>query len=96
MRLSLIILAILVIGVPAVGIDLLPDDAAFSKTITLNLRGEALSDVAKILSKVSEVNIRASRDTADQKITILVDKMPLKDVMNGIATLFGWSWTVKT
>jgi len=34
-------------------------------------------------------------DVADQKVTILVDSMPLRDVMNRVATLFGWSWTIE-
>ncbi|MCE5323272.1 hypothetical protein LLG46_08145 [bacterium] len=95
MRLALIIISLLAICMPAAAVDLFSNDVAFSKTVTLDLKGEALSDVAKVLSKAAGVNIRPSKDVADQKVTILVDNMPLRNVMNHLAKLFGWSWTVK-
>ncbi len=95
MRLIPIIIALLAICIPAVGTEQLPDDAALSRTITLNLKGEALSDVTKILSKAADINIRTTKDVADQKVTLIVDSMPLKDIMNHLATLFGWKWAVK-
>lgn len=95
MRFTLIILVLLIIGLPSFGIELIPDDATFSKAVTMDSKGESLSDVVKVLSKAAGVSIRASEDVADQKVTILVDSMSIRDVMNGIATLYGWSWAVK-
>lgn len=95
MRLLLVIFCLLAIGLPALAIDLLPEDAILSKLVTLDLKGESLSDIAKVLSKATGVNVRASADVSDQKATVLVGNMPLRDVMNGLATLYGWSWAVK-
>lgn len=96
MRLTLIILSLLAIGQAAISIDLLPEDAALSRPITLDLKGESMSDIAKVLSRTTGLRVRASADVADQKATVLVDNMPARDVMNGLATLYGWSWAVKS
>lgn len=96
MRLILVIIGLLALCLPAMCTDPMLNDVAFDKTITVDYKGEALSDIVKVLSKQTEVSIRTTSDIADQKVTILVDNMPVKDVMSGIATLFGLKWTVKT
>lgn len=96
MRLILVIIGLLSLCLPAICADPLLSDAAFDKIITVDYKGEALSDIVKVLSKQTELSIRTTSDTADQKVTILVDNMPVKDIMSGIATLFGWKWTIWT
>lgn len=74
----------------------LPDDPALAKPVTLAVKGEALTDVLKMLQEQTGVKLRVDRDIADQKATILVDKKPLKEVMDGLSTVFGYRWSPET
>ncbi|MCX6376948.1 MAG: hypothetical protein NTU88_13105 [Armatimonadetes bacterium] len=74
----------------------LPDDPALAKPVTLAVKGEALTDVLKMLQKQTGVRLRVDRDIADQKVTIFVDQKPMKDVMNGLSTVFGYRWSQET
>jgi len=72
----------------------LPSDPALDKLVTLALKGEAISDVVKLLTKQTGVRFKTSKEVSDQKVTIFVDEKPLKEVMEGITTLFQWQWHV--
>ncbi|MHB1002088.1 MAG: hypothetical protein ACYC27_22845 [Armatimonadota bacterium] len=65
-----------------------------SVPITLAVKGEALSDVMDLLEKQSGMNLRVSKAISDQKVTIFVDKQPLRDVMNALCSLFGYRWSL--
>lgn len=71
------------------------DEVALTKPVSLAVKGKSVSDVLKTIQKQTDVKILASKDTADQKVTIFVDNKPLNDVMQAISTLFGYEW-VKT
>lgn len=74
----------------------LPDDPALAKPVTLAVKGEALSDVMGMMQEQTGVKLRVERDIADQKVTIFVDEKPLRDVMNGLVTVFGYRWSPET
>ena len=74
----------------------LPSDPALDKPVTFALKGEAISDVVKLLTKQTGVRFKTSKEVSDQKVTIFVDEKPLKEVMEGITTLFQWQWHVST
>lgn len=69
-------------------------DQTLSVPITLAVKGESLSDIAMVLSKQAGAKLRVASDVADQKATIFVDKRPLADVMQGLATIFGYRWSM--
>ena len=74
----------------------LPDNPALDKPVTLAVKGEALSDIMDMLEKQTGVSLQVARDIADQKATIFVDEKPLREVMEGLATLFKFYWREKT
>lgn len=72
----------------------LPDDPALDKPVTLAAKGEALSDILQMLQQKTGVWLRISRDIADQNATVFVDEKPLRSVMSGLCTVFGYAWRV--
>lgn len=84
--------ALLVIAPPLLASDL-PTDPGLDKTVNLAIKGEALWDVMKMLNKQTGVQLRASHEIVDQKATIFVDNKPLREVMNGLVTVFPYKWT---
>lgn len=62
--------------------------------VTLAAKGEALSDIAAMLSAQTGLKLRATSEIADQKATVFVDKRPLRDLMTGIETVFGYRWSL--
>lgn len=71
-----------------------PDAQALTKPVTLAVKGEALSDVMAMLGKQTGLKLRVTKDIADQKATIFVDNKPLKDVLDSLATIFGYRLSV--
>lgn len=78
----------------AVGASL-PDDPELDAPVTLAVKGEALTDVLKMLQGQTGVRLQAGRDVADQKVTIFVDDKPLRKVMEGLSLLLEYHWTYK-
>lgn len=76
------------------GEDVSPTDQPFNQPVTLAVKGEALSDIMAMLSKQTGVKLRTTRDIADQKATIFVDKRPLREVITGLKTIFGYRFSV--
>lgn len=74
----------------------LPTDRVLDKPVKLVVKGEALSDIMPMLEKQTGVRVRVAMEIADQKATIFIDDKPLRQVMEGISTLFGYHWTKKT
>lgn len=71
-------------------------DKSLDKPVTLAIKGEALCDIMPILERQTGVRLRVGKEIADQKATIFVDDKPLRQVMEGLSTLFGYHWTKKT
>lgn len=89
-------IVLLLISACVVSAAALPDDPAMAKPVTLAVKGEALSDVLKVMQEQTGVRLRVDRDIADQKATVFVDKKPLRGVMNGLSTVFGYRWSQET
>ena len=68
----------------------IPNESPLNKPVTIEAKGESLSDIMAMLSKQSGVKLRVTRAIADQKATIFVDKMPLSTVLNGISAIFNY------
>lgn len=68
-------------------------DARLDKPVTLAVKGEALSDIMPIIEQQTGVRLRVAHDIADQKATIFVDDKPLKEIMAGLQTVFGYTWS---
>ncbi|HET6455457.1 MAG TPA: hypothetical protein VFI02_13720, partial [Armatimonadota bacterium] len=69
------------------------DDARLDKPVTLAVKGEALSDILPMIEKQTGVRLKVAHDIADQKATIFVDDKPLKEIMAGLKTVFGFTWS---
>ncbi|MHB1001917.1 MAG: hypothetical protein ACYC27_21975 [Armatimonadota bacterium] len=72
----------------------LPKDPNLDKPVTLAVKGEELSDIAASLAKQTGAKLRIHKDIPRMKVTIFVDKQPLRDVMMGLETLFRFRWSV--
>lgn len=98
MRLTLLVVILLTCCFTALcdSTPALPSDPALDKPVTFALKGEAISDVVKLFTKQTGVRFKTSKEVSDQKVTIFVDEKPLKEVMEGITTLFQWQWHVST
>jgi type II secretory pathway component GspD/PulD (secretin) len=91
-RLLFVVLLILLLSTRSFCADNALADPVLKKPITLTMKGEALADVMKEIAKQTGLNVTVSRSISDQKATILVDDKPARDVMQGVATIFGYNW----
>ena len=96
MRLVFIVLALFACSVSILLAESSPDDPALSKTLTLAIKGEALSDVMTTLSSKTGVRFTVSKRLADRKVTVFVDDKKLSIVMNGLSSLLNCKWADKT
>ena len=90
--LQMAMLAVLAHACSAVSLE---EDSNLDKPITLSLKGQALSDICQTISSSTGVKIRASKDVADQKATILITNKPLRDVISALANVFEYKWSVE-
>lgn len=67
-------------------------DTRLARKVTLAARGMALEDLFSLLQAKSQVEMRANRSVADEKITIFCEEMPVRDLMRAINQLYGYSW----
>ncbi len=88
-KLYTLLLLILVVSIGAHAAD--PRDTP----VTLAVKGEALVDIVPMLTEQTGVKLTVSKDIADQKATIFVDKRPLKQLMADLETVFGYQWYVR-
>lgn len=75
--------------------DANPSGEAFKKPVTLKIIGGEMSDLARELSKQTGTEIRAPKDIADRKLTVIVDDKPADLVIKGVMTLFGYRFSSK-
>jgi hypothetical protein len=55
-------------------------------------KGTALSDLCDRLRTETGIYLAAGRSVADEKVTVLCEKMPLREVMRQLSRPFGYSW----
>jgi hypothetical protein len=68
-------------------------DARLFKKVTLRLKRAPLYELCEVLEKETGVRLRASRGVEDENVTVLVRDKPARDVMRGVARLFGYVWS---
>jgi hypothetical protein len=67
-------------------------DARLFRKITLRLKGSSLDEFCEAFEKETGVRVRPSRGVEDEKVTVFVKALPSRDVMRGVARLFGYYW----
>lgn len=67
-------------------------DSRLFRKVTLALKAASLEDLCAEMSRQTGVALRASRGTADEKVTVFVDERPAREVMREVARLFGFFW----
>ncbi len=68
-------------------------DPRLFRKVTQRQKRVALEAFCRDLERRTGVMFRASRGVQDEKVTILVKDLPARDVMRGVARLFGYIWT---
>jgi hypothetical protein len=95
MKLLVTLIIIVATCLPALCTETSDPTSGLDKPVTLAVKGESLIDVVRMMEKQTAVKLRVSKDIQEQKVTIFVDKMPLRDVMNGICTVFDFRFSFK-
>lgn len=67
-------------------------DARLFRTVSLQVKATALSDLCDRLRSESGIDLVAGRSVADEKVSVFCEKMPLRDVMRQLSRPFGYSW----
>jgi hypothetical protein len=67
-------------------------DTRLSRRVTLQLKAASLEELCAALQVQAAVRLHAGRGVADEKVTVLVKDLPARDVMRGVARLFGYYW----
>lgn len=67
-------------------------DARLFQKVGLTLKAASLEVLCAELEEKTRVRIRASRVVRDDKVTVLVKDRPAREVMRGVARLFGYTW----
>lgn len=67
-------------------------DSRLFRKVTLHEKGASLETVCATLKKQTGVPLVASREVRDEKATVLVNKLPARDVMRAVARLFDCYW----
>lgn len=73
---------------------MVPSDEPLHKPVTLAVKGKSLADVMTLLAKQTGAKVRVRKDIADQKTSLFVDARPLKYVLDGLSTIFGYRWSI--
>ncbi|MHB1455524.1 MAG: hypothetical protein ACYC0V_01265 [Armatimonadota bacterium] len=76
--------------------DVSSPDSKLDKPVTLAIKGESLADIVQMMEKQTSVKLRVSKNIREQKATIFVDKMPLRNVIDGICVVFGYRFNRKS
>jgi hypothetical protein len=67
-------------------------DVRLSREVTLQQKGVALADLCDHLRADSGIQLQAGSSVVDEKVTVLCDKVPLRDVMRQLSRPFGYAW----
>jgi hypothetical protein len=67
-------------------------DTRLARQVTLQQKAEALADLCERLRADTGIYLAAGQSVADEKVTILCEKMPLREVMRQLSRPFGYTW----
>jgi hypothetical protein len=67
-------------------------DPRLARSISLSVKGISLADVCRELTDRTGVRFSASRQVADEKVTIFCQDEPVRDLMRSVVRLFGFVW----
>jgi len=67
-------------------------DARLAHPVTLEQKATALSDLCERLRGDTGIQLAAGSSVADEKVTLLCEKVPLRDVMRQLSRPFGYVW----
>ena len=68
-------------------------DARLFRKISMQHKGASLQEVCADLQRQTGVRFAAARGVQDEKVTILLEDQPARDVMREVARLFGYFWS---
>lgn len=71
---------------------ILDQDPRLERTVTLRLGRNPLSSVTEALGRQIGVTLTASQDAADEPAILFVTRLPAKEVMHHLASLFNFRW----
>jgi anti-sigma factor RsiW len=67
-------------------------DARLVREVTLQQKATALSDLCDRVRSDTGIYLSAGPSVADEKVTILCEKLPLREVMRQLSRPFGYAW----
>jgi hypothetical protein len=67
-------------------------DPRLAREVEVLLKGTALSDLCDRLRADTGIHLAAGPSVADEKVTLLCEKQPLRDVMRQLSRPFGYTW----
>jgi hypothetical protein len=67
-------------------------DARLARDLTVQQKATALADLCERLRSETGIQLSTGQSVADEKVTILCEKQPLRDVMRQLSRPFGYTW----
>lgn len=67
-------------------------DTRLFRRVTLAMKAAPADELCEALRRQTGVEVRAARGVGDEKVTILLEERPARDVMRAVARLFGYKW----
>lgn len=67
-------------------------DARLTREVTLRQKAAALSDLCDHLRAETGIDLAAGASVADEKVTVLCAKRPLREIMRQLSRPFGYAW----
>ena len=68
-------------------------DARLFRKVTIQLKASSLAELCGELSRQTSVHLSAARGVAEENVTALLEERPAREVMRGVARLFGYKWS---
>ncbi|MHB0998507.1 MAG: hypothetical protein ACYC27_04600 [Armatimonadota bacterium] len=93
MKLIITLIIIATTCLPALCTETSKPTSELDKPVTMAVKGESLADIVQMMKKQTSAKLRVTKSIQEQKATIFVDKMPLRDVINGICTVFDFRFS---
>ena len=67
-------------------------DSRLTQKVTCAFKGTALSDLCEKLKTDTGIHMSAGPSVADEKVTLLCQKLPLREVMRQLSRPLGYTW----
>src|SRR5207237_279131 len=67
-------------------------DARLFQKVTLRLKAASLEELCRQMSAATGVALRAARGVGDEKVTVLIEDRPAREVMRAVARLLDYQW----